>query len=278
MNIILSIIIAVLIFYLSFQLANHRENKLKIIKLFPLLISVLWQYFVQYENISVQFGILFILFAAIFLFRYYDKMKDNNSTYIGIIPMGIFLGLLGIIRQDMISYMWGLFFWAMFWAGMADVEGLGLTLLQRAIKGIKQGVFLTAIIILIMLLICIFVPFFSIENIIYGLIKPFNFYSEIIFPNILTLFGLLFYLPIILAVLSLILLIIQNRKRIIRANTPLFWKEMLVINLVLNIFSYSLLGNSFNHLLPANIISSLTLINIFFSLRIEKNYDEHIKK
>ena len=189
-------------------------------------------------------------------------MQLKNSTYKGIIPIGIFIGLLGIVRQDMISYMWGLFFWAMFWAGMADVEGLKISLLKRAIKGFKQGCFFTLIIVLIICGICIFTPFISIEEFIKGVIEPFYKYKKIDLPLPVNVYGIIFYLPILLAIISLIVLLYKNRKRLIRANTPIFWKEMLIINLTLNIFNYSLLGDSLSFLLPSILLSSLVLFNL----------------
>jgi hypothetical protein len=230
----------------------------------PFLVSIIMQSCIIYETMSGPIGLLLILLSAIFLINYYYKMQSKNSTYKGIIPMGIFLGLLGITRQDMITYMWGLFFWAMFWAGMADVEGLGLSLLKRAIKGLKQGLFLTLIIGTIMLLICLLYPLISIEYIAEQIIQPFYKYSKINLPAPINIYGMLFYLPILLAILSLIVLIYKNRKRIIKANTPLFWNEMLIINLTLNIFNYTLLGDSLSFLVPSILISSLTIFNLIY--------------
>ena len=234
----------------------------KLIILIPFFISIISQSFISFEYISVPIGLLLILLSAIFLCNYYDAMSLRNSSYKGIIPIGILLGLLGIIRPDMISYMWGLFFWAMFWAGMADVEKLGLSLLKRAIKGFKQGIFLTSIILIVMVLICLFYPLISFEIITSQIIEPFFRYGEINFPLPINIYGILFYLPFLLALISLILLIYKNRKRIIRANTPLFWKEMLVINLTLNIYNYTLLGDSLSSLLPSILLSSL----LFFGM------------
>jgi len=256
---ILSILISLAILYLSIQLSRKQG-----IALIPFLISILAQFFIGYENISVQIGIFLIFLSAIYIFIYYYKMSAKNSSYKGIIPIGICLGFLGIMRQDMITYMWGLFFWAMFWAGMADVEGLRLSLFERTIKGFKQGIFLTLIIILIILLICLFYPLISIEYVLDGIIAPFSKYGKIILPSPKNIYGLLFYLPVSLAITSLIILIYKNRKRFIRANTPLFWKEMLIINLTLNIFNYSLLGDSLIYLLPSILFSSLLIFNIIF--------------
>jgi len=266
LNTLLLILISTAILYLYIKL----NRKGKIIKLIPFLVSIIAQLFIPYNDISVSIGLLLILLAAIFIFNYYDKMQyilnsanEPCSTYKAIIPIGISLGLLGIARQDMISYMWGLFFWAMFWAGMADVEGLKLSLLKRAIKGFKQGAFLTLIIVLIMSGICFFTPFISIEEVIAGLIEPFYKYKKIVLPLPISIYGILFYLPVLLAIISLILLIYKNRKRIIKANTPIFWKEMLIINLTLNIFNYSLLGDSLSFLLPSILLSSLVLFNLY---------------
>jgi hypothetical protein len=255
---ILSIFISLAILYLSMKLVRRMH----FITFIPFLISILAHLFINYENISVPIGLLSIFLSTIFIFNYYDKMSVKNSTYKGIIPIGFFLGLLGIARQDMISYMWGLFFWAMFWAGMANVEKLDLSLLKRAIKGFKQGIFLTLIILSTIFLICIFYQSISIENIIIEIIKPFSKYSQINLPMPINIYGILFYLPILLAIISLFMLIYKNRKQIIKANTPLFWKEMLIINITLNIFNYSLLGNSFSSILPSILFSSLLIFNI----------------
>ena len=257
---IYAVSISISIYYLAKKLLSDRNKKNKLLMFIPFFLSIFFQSFVVYDDINVPIGLLLILLSAIFIFNYYDKMSIKNSAYKGIIPIGLCLGLLGVVRQDMITYMWGLFFWAMFWAGMADVEGLGLSLLKRAIKGFKQGVFLTSIIVFVMLLICLFYPLISIEYVVEGIIAPFYKYRKINLPMPINIYGILFYLPVLFAITSLIILIYKNRKQIIRANTPLFWKEMLIINLTLNIFNYSLLGDSLPFLLPSILLSSLFFI------------------
>ena len=262
-NTIPPILISIAILYLSIKLNRYKKNIIPI----PFLISIVAQLFIPYKDISVSIGLLLILLSAIFIFNYYDKMKLKNSTYKGIIPIGILIGLLGVMRQDMVSYMWGLFFWAMFWAGMADVEGLKLSLFKRAIKGVKQGGFFTLIIVIVIGGICIFTSFITIEEFIKELIEPFYKYPKIDLPLQKNIYGILFYLPILFAIISLIVLIYKNRKRIIKANTPIFWKEMLIINLILNVFNYSILGDSLSFLLPSILLSSLVLFNLVESDR-----------
>ena len=234
--------------------------------LFPFFISIICQIFFPKYGGSVPLALLLILLASLFLFKYYDSMKSQNSIskfkkLSGIIPMGICIGLLGITRQDMASYMYGLFFWAMFWAGIADVEGLGLSVLKRAWRGFLQGVFFTVIVFLTFLPFAIyFISTVGIEILYQQLIEiPFTVFREehsIPFPN------LFYFSPIFIAISSAIILFIKNRKKIIRANTPIFWKEVLVINLTLNIFNYGVIISDLPHLVPAIIFSSLLLPNI----------------
>ena len=276
----ISFFISLLIYWLA---KDYLDSQRAFI---PFFISIIWQSFIPMNASSVPLGMVLILISAVFLFKYYDGMQTQNSKLTGIIPIGICIGLLGITRQDMASYMYGLFFWAMFWAGMADVEGLGLNLWKRAVRGFLQGVFFTVIVLLTFAPFAIYFIFEAgLDNLYLQLIKtPLATYKElhsIPFPNPFYFFhnfatvedfqiylekswlGLIFFLPIITAISSAITLFIKNRKKIIRANTPIFWKEILIINLSLNIFNYAVIRSDVEHLLPSMIFSSMLLPSIF---------------
>jgi hypothetical protein len=136
-------------------------------------------------------------------------------------------------------------------------------LLKRAIKGFTQGLILTMIMVIIIGIgsLC-YIIHFSWEMYVEFIINVFDFSAyKITFQNPFSLTGIIFYLPILLAITSLILLIINNRRKIIRANTPLFWKEMLIINLTLNIFNYNLIGSDLSNILPPILFASFLIFN-----------------
>lgn len=152
---------------------------------------------------------------------------------------------------------------------MADVEGKHLSLRQRAVRGLLQGVFLTFVAVLTAsLAMCYFVLEVGSRAIFEQLvIGAFEQYNNFQFLSLSSFQSILFYLPVVSSLFSLVVLIIKNRKKIIRANTPMFWKQMLVINLTLNIFNYNLIGEGLSHALPPLLFSSLLIFNFKFSHR-----------
>jgi hypothetical protein len=263
----INIVYLFIAFFISLTIYGLARDYLSSAKaLFPFFISIIAQVFFPMYGSSVPLGVLLILFAAFFLFRYYDGMKLQNSKLTGIIPLGICIGLLGITRQDMASYMYGLFFWAMFWAGMADVEGLGLSILKRALRGFLQGVFFTVVVFLTFVPFAIyFISVAGLDNLYHQIIEiPLTVFRE---ENTIPFPTPFYFLPIIIAISSAIIIFIKHRKKLIRANTPIFWKEILVINLTLNIFNYALIISDLAHLIPAIIFASMLLPNIFNSIK-----------
>ena len=106
---------------------------------------------------------------------------------------------------------------------MADVEKMKLKLILRAIKGLKLGlifVFISVVVIVVGLLY--FVLLHRTDSLVNNIVIRFFDSYEVSFIYILSWQGLIFWFPVILAMVALGSLIYKNRKKIIRANTPLF--------------------------------------------------------
>ena len=286
--------ISLIIYFLSknllnnYSLGNHKA-------FIPFFISIIWQSFAPMNAGSVPIAILLILFATLALFSYYDNLRSNNKLFLRIIPIGISLGLLAVVRQDMASYIYGLFFWAMFWAGIAGVDGLGLSLWRRAVKGFWKGVVFTLIVLLAVAPFALY--FISkcgvdilYEQLIFTPLKYYKTYNSSHFPDVFyffkyfnksdfsveyfrkSWFGLVFFIPIISAICSAIVLFIKHRKKLIKTDTSVFWKEVLLINLCLNFFNYAVIRSDVQHLLPSILCAGMLLPNIFsiFSNKIQR--------
>ncbi|MDR0926564.1 MAG: hypothetical protein LBO69_02220 [Ignavibacteria bacterium] len=258
---ILQIIVNCAILTLVYILTKDITSKY--IALIPTIISAVLLWTIELADINALIGLLLIMLAALIIFHYYDRMANKNSQLRGIVPMGIFIGLLAIIRIDMASYMYGLFFWAMFWAGMADVEGLKLTLPNRAIRGFGQGVFFTTIVVATLVpFVAYYISQGTIGEVLDTAAAVFvDGYRNMKLPNPLTdtLFSIIYYSPMLVVLVSVAMLIVRNRRRILRANTPLFWKEMLIMNLCWNIFNYATLTPDIAHTVPSMIFASMLL-------------------
>lgn len=259
----LSVVYLFISFFISliiYWLARDYLNSAK--AFFPFFVSIICLVFFPMFGSSVLLGLVLILLAAVFLFRYYDNMKLQKSKLTQIIPIGICVGLLGITRQDMASYMYGLFFWAMFWAGIANVEGQGLSILQRAVRGFGQGVFFTVIVFFTFVPFAIyFISIVGIDNLYSQIIEiPLTVFRE---ENSIPFPTPFYFLPVFIAILSAFIIFIKHRKKLIKTNTPIFWKEVLIINLTLNIFNYALIISDLQHLIPSIIFASMLCPNIF---------------
>ena len=282
--------ISLIIFFLAKNLLSHNlsnNNLPSNHKAFiPFFISIIWQSFIPMNAGSVPIAILLILFATIALFSYYDNLRSNNKLFSKIIPMGISIGLLAVVRQDMASYMYGLFFWAMFWAGIAGVDGLGLSLWKRAVKGFWKGIIFSVIVLLTVTPFALY--FISkcgvdilYEQLIFTPLNYYKTYNSLPFPNVFYFFkyfdkscftieyfknswlGLIFFIPLLSAVLTIIVLFIKYRKKLIQTNTPVFWKEVLIVNLCLNLFNYAVVRSDAQHLLPSMLFAGMLLSNVF---------------
>jgi hypothetical protein len=259
---IVGYIVAALCIFICIVLERYKKHNKAIKSISLAICAVALLGFALYGSTSALLGIFVILVAAFQMFRYYDMLAARTLKKRNIIPLGISIGILALLRQDMASYMYGLFFWAMFWAGMADVEGMKLPLLKRAILGFRDGVIFTIVVVIIaapiyIYLICnygashVYTQLVSAPMAKYGSIFSLNFGTHIILADIV---------PILIALSALALLIFRKTSHI---NSVIFWKEMLFINLTLNIFNYAALVQDIIHLLPALCFSAMLLPSIF---------------
>lgn len=276
---VLTFFVSMLIYFLA---KDYLRTKYAFV---PFFISIVWQSFVPMTASSVTIALILILSAALFLFRYYDAMKAGGANLSQVVPIGICIGLLGVVRQDMASYMYGLFFWAMFWAGIADVDGKGLTLLKRAIYGFNKGVFFTVIAFITFLPFAIyFISKCGINDLYYQIIElpltTYKLHNSQPFPNPLYFIqninsfsniklylesswrALIFFVPLGTAIVAVIVLFIKYKKKLIKTNTPVFWKEVLIVNLCLNLFNYAVICSNTEHILPALLCAAMLLPNI----------------
>lgn len=266
LNILINIINIFLLCFITYRYISY-----KYLLIIPVFISLLCLNYVSSISILTSISITIIFLAALTLFWFYDDMKYIKR----IIPLSFLIGLLAIIRIDMASFIYGMYFWAIFWAGLADVEGLHLPLKKRAIRGFIQGGFFTLIMFLFIgiYVLCEYIFFSSnilLINIINELEKMFSGNSLLKIYLIKDSFALIF-LPIIY-IISIIVLVIKHKKRILISSHPCFWKEMLVINIGLNLYPQALLNSDLEHIIPLVLISSMLIPNIvYFIYYIIKN-------
>ncbi len=255
---------------LIYILASNYTSKIK--SFLSSVVALFWfAYPFAEQNISLA---LFIVFGAVyFFFLYYNKFK-----LIKIIPIAILTALLAAVRLDIASFIYGMFFWAIFWAGMADVDGLHLSLKKRAIRGFLHGVFFSLVIIVCYLPATIY--FINLNGLSILLEKAVNYFSEIFFninhnttTILLTFFHnyanefdfisilktMVFALPFVICVISVVLFFSNHKRGIEKANTPVFWKKMLIFNLVANLYTKAIFHADLESIFPAFITSIMLL-------------------
>ncbi len=253
MHIFLNIANCIIIFILTYTYTSLN-------KAFLALLIASIAYIILPSALINSIAILIVFLAAMALFRYYDNMKISR-----IIPLGILVSILGLIRLDMATFIYGMYFWAMFWAGMANVDKLSLPLFKRVLRGLRRGVFFTLVVILAAVPYLIFQLINNnldlfIKNLCNEILKMFSSNGIFKIPE-----NIVFFLPLIIYFSSLSMLIFKHRRKILLASAPNFWKEMLILNFGLNLYPQAVASPDAEHFLPLLLVVGMLLPNLIFS-------------
>jgi len=264
-HILFNIINCLIIYKLTLSYTNFNKA------IIASLISIIAYIFLPSTLINSA-AILIIFLAAMTLFKYYDNMKIYK-----IIPLGILISILAIIRLDMATFIYGMYFWAMFWAGIANVDGLSLPVFNRIIHGLSHSFFFTLIVFLAAIPYLIFkilnnkLDFFlgTLHN---EIVKMFSSSGIFKLPE-----NMIFFVPLIIYITSLLLLIIKHKRKILLANTPNFWKEMLILNFGLNLYPQAIATPDAEHFLPLLLVASMLIPNLATYITLQKTNKTIIK-
>lgn len=254
----INIINTILIVFITYKYIIN-----KYLLLIPIFISLFCFIAIPIKSFQLAISLTIIFLAAIFLFRYYDNMKYLRR----IIPIGIMIGILVIFRIEMAVFIYGMYFWAIFWAGLADVEGLRFPLKKRAVRSFFQGIFFTFTVIIVIVLYMCYELIYKYKSFLFsklivelknmfsvtGLFKIPTFNDNIILLTLLSIY-----------IISLIILIFKHKKKILLSSHPCFWKEMLIINIGLNLYPQAILTSDIENTIPLILISSMLLPNIIY--------------
>ncbi len=252
--ILLNLISCLLIYILASKFISKKTAVI------PTVIALLSMFCISTVSLSISIAINLIFLAALAIFKYYDTMQIKQ-----VIPLGIFVGILCIFRIDMGSFIYGMYFWAMFWAGLAGVKGRELTLLQRTKRGVLQGIFFTLLVVLTIVIFIVYEKIFLNDSVLLT-----KLYIEVqLFFSGKGIFQIpkfdvspMFIVPFLLYIAALAILIAKHKLKILLANDAIFWKEMLIVNIGLNLYPQAVVSLEIENLVPLVLIAGMLLPNI----------------
>ncbi len=245
--------------------------------LLSFIISVIWFMAMPMFGRAVTYGILSVLISNYFLFLFFEK---NDKKFL--VLAGVMIGIASLFRHEMAGYIYGAEFWAVFFSGMPNKNESSEPLRTRIIKGFLNGVIFTLGVLLIFLPVALY--FISVvdinilyENLIKFPILTFREYRSLPLPNPLNIFevgisvfrkillfweGIIYYLPLISFGLTAYFLYWRVRKKKLKLNGEIFWKEMLLFNIGLNFYNQAMIRSDIEHLVPAFIIFSILFLSL----------------
>ncbi|MFW5662627.1 MAG: ArnT family glycosyltransferase [Bacteroidota bacterium] len=233
---------------------------------------------------SMSVAILLVALSAYFLFNYFT---DKNKKWLFF--AGLMIGVCVFFRHDSAAYIYGTEFWAVFFSGMAFSRQAKKS--RKALEGLQNAIFVfTTAVITVVIPVFVFMMFHIPLSDIYSQLLEFPLgdfreYRSLPFPNpIAPVFdnegpanlaanvwaGSVFYLPLLIYISTVIFIIYRVKKKYYNTTDLLFWKEITIFNIGINLFNHAMVRSEVEHALPA-VLFSLILIPVIFYITRKKS-------
>jgi hypothetical protein len=256
-----------LIFRKSYQ-NNSNKNKHTILIYFGILFSTgLLIYKFSDISSALLSSFLIVLINTIVIFRYYET-KQLKYLIVG----GILLGIAGVFRHDVLSYLYGAEFWGIFFFGIKLYSDKEDKWIRKFLSGMKYGIIFTFGILIIILPVFVLIYLNTDSSSLYYQLVEFPLfeykdYFAIPLPNPFSFISIVdtfqsiwFYIPLLVFVITAIKLYINSKSKKLTSDSLKFWKIIFLFNLGINSYNQALIVSDTYHLLPALIVGAI-LIN-----------------
>lgn len=265
------LIIVVTVMLLSFLFISTYKDPSKIpdksfifsdLLIVIVVATVIKVYFTLSSSLIVAYMIVFL--NSLIIYKYYETKKLHF-----LVIAGMMLGLAGVFRHDVVSYLYGAEFWGIFFFGMKFFADKNSHWFKKTLIGLKYGFIFTGGILLIMLpAFFVLLTNTSSQELYYQLIKfPAFEFKDIYylpFPNPFAmnkftdiLNAVWFYIPLIIFAITAFKLYFGSKKKILTSDDIKFWKVIFLFNLGINSYNQAMIVSDTYHLLPALTVASL---------------------
>jgi hypothetical protein len=226
------------------------------------IIAIVWLW--VFDIGELQSAFLLILLSVYNLFRYFELKKP-----LFLFVAGICIALASIFNLKAGVYIYGAEFWAVFFLGVATLKE-DSNKWHKILIGLKYAILIFTVGALVVA-IPAFISYLYAVQFDYGISDFFTKVLNIYFGggfnaplwfaenNLLNIDNsvlnfwaiLVFWIPLVLLILTVISLIYRVRRKIIKTSDIQFWKEILIFNIGINLIPLAVAVGTLNSIAPA---------------------------